>query len=419
MKAAFYGTVALLLSVSSLAAAEHSSDPPTALAQLLAEAETNNPEISAANHAWKAAQQKVPEATALPDPRFTVQQFSVGSPKPFAGYTNSDFAYIGIGASQELPFPGKRRLRGVAAAGEAESIHAQVAVTEATVRDAIKADYIQLAYLQQTLPLLEANKAELEQLISDATRHYEVGQGMQQDVLQAQIERTKLVRDVATHHERVAELQAHLKGLLHRDQESADIVTEPLHESPLMISDTDLIAMIRAGNPQVRASSQSAKAQNARLAAAKREDKPDFELGYMYQNTDRRYRDYYMLTLQMRLPRKQRINGQIAEAAEGLAESNDMLDAQLHQQMAESKQQYAKVVGDHEVLADYQEGIVPQSEAAYRATLNAYSSNREQFAHVVTSFLNVLNLRMDVLKTLADHELALARLETLTGASLR
>lgn len=419
MKAAFYGTAALLLSLTSFAAGQRSSDSPTPLVQLLNEGQANNPGISAADHAWKAAQQSVAQARTLPDPNLTVQQFSVGSPKPFAGYTNSDFAYIGLGASQELPFPGKLRLRGDAAAAQAESAHANVGVKEADVADAIKADYIQLAYLQQTLPILEASKAELGELIKNASLHYEVGQGMQQDVLQAQIERTKLVRQVAMHHEKVAELQANIKGLLHRDQASADIVTEPLLETPLRISDADLLAMIRTNNPQVLAETQFARGQDARLASAKREGKPDFDLGYMYENTDRRYRDYYMLTFQMRLPRKQRVNAEIAQAAEGLAESRDALDAQVQQQMANTQQEYAKVKGDEEVLIDYREGLVPQSEASYRATLSAYSLNREQFAHVVSSFLNLLNLRMEALQTLADHEMALARLETLTGASLR
>lgn len=419
MKAALYGTAALLLSVSSFAIGQQSSDSPTPLAQLLSEGQANNPEISAADHAWKAAQQSVAQARTLPDPNFTIQQFSVGSPKPFAGYTNSDFAYIGVGASQELPYPGKLRLRGEAAAAQAEAVHAEVGVKQATVADAIKADYIQLAYLQQTLPILEASKAELGELVKNASLHYEVGQGMQQDVLHAQIERTKLVREVAMHHEKVAELQAHLKGILHRNQASADIVTEPLVETPLRISDADLLAKIQRNNPQVQADTQVALEQDAKLASAKREGKPDFELGYMYENTDRKYRDYYVLSFQMRLPRKQRVNAEITQAAENVAESRDALDAQTQQQMVEAKQQYEKAKSDGEVLTDYREGLVPQSEASYRATLSAYSSNREQFAHVVSSFLSLLNLRMEVLQTLADHEMALARLETLTGASFR
>src|SRR6185312_9126354 len=92
----------------------------TPLSQLLAEAAANNPQISAADHGARAARQVAPQVSTLPDPTFTYQQFSVGSPKPFAGYTNSDFSYIGIGASQELPYPGKLRLRGQVASRDAD-----------------------------------------------------------------------------------------------------------------------------------------------------------------------------------------------------------------------------------------------------------------------------------------------------------
>src|ERR1700726_872439 len=84
---------------------------PTPLSQLLAEAQANNPQISAANCGVRAARQMAPQVTTLPDPKYTYQQFSVGSPKPFAGYTNSEFSYIGVGAAQELPYPGKLGLR--------------------------------------------------------------------------------------------------------------------------------------------------------------------------------------------------------------------------------------------------------------------------------------------------------------------
>src|SRR5205085_5737366 len=77
---------------------EPTATSATPLSQLLAEAEANNPQISAGSHAALAAKQMAPQVTTLPDPRFTYQQFSVGSPKPFAGYTNSDFAYIGEAA---------------------------------------------------------------------------------------------------------------------------------------------------------------------------------------------------------------------------------------------------------------------------------------------------------------------------------
>src|SRR2546430_2077671 len=53
---------------------------PTPLSQLLAEGGANNPQISAADHGAQAAKQMAPQVTTLPDPKFTYQQLSVGSP---------------------------------------------------------------------------------------------------------------------------------------------------------------------------------------------------------------------------------------------------------------------------------------------------------------------------------------------------
>src|SRR4051812_28062661 len=121
-----------------------SENPPTPLTGLIAEAQNNNPEIRAAARAWKAATDVPRQVTTLPDPQFTVQQFSVGSPKPFAGFSNSDFAYIGFGASQALPYPGKLRLKGQVAERDADARHAQVDELRLSIAQQVKTAYFNL-----------------------------------------------------------------------------------------------------------------------------------------------------------------------------------------------------------------------------------------------------------------------------------
>jgi outer membrane protein TolC len=354
----FVAATLVLASAFPALGQEPTASAPTPLAQLLAEAEANNPQISGADHEARAARQMAPQVTTLPDPKFTYQQFSVGSPKPFAGYTNSDFAYIGVGASQELPYPGKLRLRGEAAERDADVQEAQVAVSKTNIADAVKADYIQLAYLQQTLGILRQNEAVLDQLIQDATAHYKVGEGMQQDVLQAQVSRTKIVREITMHHQQMWQIQAHLKGLLNRDQTSPEIVTEELSETLLKNSAADLLGLVRKNNPQIHVDTSAIQRQDAQLASARREGKPDFELGYMYENTDRKYRDNYMLTFNVTFPRKKRVNAEVAEAQEKLIASRQTLDAHLQQQLAQTQQLYVQASSDAELLKEYREGLV-------------------------------------------------------------
>jgi len=50
------------------------------------------------------------------------------------------------------------------------------------------------------------------------------------------------------------------------------------------------------------------------------------------------------------------------------------------------------------VVKEYREGLIPQSDAAYRATLSAYSTNREQFIHVLSYFTDVLALKLEYRK---------------------
>lgn len=419
MSVATSAAVTVVLAVAISAFGQAPTTAPTPLSQLLAEAEGNNSQIAAARDAWRAAKQVPRQVSTLPDPTFTYQNFSVGSPKPFAGYTNNNFAYIGIGASQEIPYPGKLKLRGEAAEREADVKNTAIHATAASVADAVKVDYIRLAYLQQTLGILGENERTLDQLIKDATAHYEVGQGLQADVLQAQVERTKIVREITTANQQLGDIEADLKGLLHRDQDSPDIVAEALRENPLTSDSASLLEMVRQHNPQIEVDASSVRAENAALASAKRDGKPDFGLAYMYQQNDRKYPDYYMFTFNIRLPRRGRVRAEVEEAAEKLAQSQDTLDAHLQEQLAQVKREYVTAKNDEELLQEYQQGLIPQSDAAYRSTLNSYASNRDVFTHVLLYFVNVLDMKLAAAQVLADHETALTHLETLTGATLR
>ena len=132
----------------SPAMAEHGG-VPVSLHDLVQEAEQKNPQIAASIHAWQASRNVPKQASALPETQLSVQQLSVGSPRPFAGYSNSDFAYIGFGASQDIPYPGKRELRGRVAEREADSMEAQTDSVRRIAVGNLKMVYFRLAQLSQ------------------------------------------------------------------------------------------------------------------------------------------------------------------------------------------------------------------------------------------------------------------------------
>ncbi|HEX3586713.1 MAG TPA: TolC family protein, partial [Candidatus Angelobacter sp.] len=264
------------------------------LATLVEEAQQKNPEIQAATHGAQAAGHAAKQTGALPDTQVMLQHLSVGSPRPFAGYTDSNFAYIGLGASQEFPWPGKRALRAQVAGAQAEAMGAQSGAVRRLVIEQVKMSYFKLAYLQSTLDILRRDDKLLSEMEQIAESRYRVGQGNQQEVLKAQLQHTRILQEITLHHREQGQLQAQLKQLLARAQDSPDIVTEPLRERTLPESASELLRQARENNPEINAREQLVKRAGLQTDLARKEFRPDFGLQYMYQNTDRKFRDYYM-----------------------------------------------------------------------------------------------------------------------------
>ncbi len=419
---------ALLLSVV-LAKATFAQEPAspharevTPLSELLAEAEKNNPQIEAARQAGQAAKQVPTQVSTLPDPQFNLQHLSVGSPRPFAGYTNSDFAYLGLGVSQDFPYPGKLRLKGDIAKRDADVVQHQFESVRRSILAGVKSAYFQLAYLSKTLGILESDGELLQQVEKAADARYRSGMGNQQDLLRAQLEQTKLLREVTMHHLEVAKLQAQIKQLLNRAQSSPDIEPSELPETPLPYTFEELLSATKAQNPEISGAEKMVERQKLQVDLAHKDFYPDFNVQYMWQRTDpTQFRAYYMLSFGVRVPiyrgRKQR--PELAQAEAELNRSRSESEVQSQQVAFELRREYETAQKTADLLKIYREGLLPQARAEFQAGIAAYQNNRQDFQALLASFLDVLHLDEEYWKSIAERETALARLEQLTGLSSR
>jgi cobalt-zinc-cadmium efflux system outer membrane protein len=396
--------------------------PVTPLSELLAEAEKNNPQIEGARRGWQAAKQVPTQVSTLPDPQFNLQHVSVGSPRPFAGYTNSDFAYVGLGVSQDIPYPGKLRLKGEIAKREADVSQQQIETVRRTVLAELKAAYFGLAYLSKTLTILEQDGELLKQVEQAADARYRSGMGTQQDLLQAQLQKTKLLREIAMHHLEVGKLEAQIKQLLNRPQDSPDIEPSELTETPLVQTYAELLTAAQVQNPEIAAAKKMIEKESLQVDLAHKDFYPDFNVQYMWQRTDpTQFRAYYMLSVGLRVPiyrgRKQRPEFAQAEAEKLRAGS----ELQVHSQQvaAELRAQYVLAQQTSELLKIHRGGLSPQSRAEFQAALAAYQSNKQEFQALLTAFLDVLHFDEEYWQNVSEYETAIARLEQITGLALR
>ncbi len=388
----------------------------TPLAALIAEAERNDPAILAAEDAVRAGAEVPAQAGALPDPHFMVQQFAVGSPRPFAGYTNSDFAYLGLGVSQEFPYPGKRRLRSAVAERETDVLKEGAEIVRREEIEKLKEAYYRLAYLQQLLSIHHRHDALVQQMAAAAEIRYRAGQGNQQDILRAQLERSRVLRDLSRVEQEAGEAQAELKRILHRSQDSPDIATEPLVLTEFAPQRETLLMRAREADPNVRERAEMVRKGQAAVDLARREFRPDFGLSYMWQRTDPAdFRAYYMFTFDVNFPRRKPRQAALAEAEINVERARRQQDAQEQAALAEVKKQIVDVEASDEQARIYREGLIPQAWATYEAGMAAYESGREDFQTLLSSVMDVLNLELEYQQTLLAHQLGIVRIERLTG----
>jgi outer membrane protein, heavy metal efflux system len=395
---------------------------PVKLADLLAEAERGNPQVQAARFGWDSAKQIPTQVSTLPDPQVVLQHVSVGSPRPFSGYTNSDFAYVGLAISQDLPYPGKLRLRGEIAKKDTDVIQQKYESVRRAILAEVKMAYFKLGYLAKRQTILAEDGQLLQQVEQSAESRYRSGMGNQQEVLQSQLERTKLLREIAMNQLEAGKVQAEIKQLLNRPQSSPDIETIELSETTAAYTYDQLLAAANSNNPEIAGVQKMVERQRLQVDLAKKDFYPDLNLQYMWQRTDpAQFRAYYVVTLGVRIPiyrgRRQQPELVQAEAEQNRAKSEH--EAQIQQIAFQLRQQFLEAEKSAELLKIYSEGLIPQARAELQAGLAAYQSNRQDFQALLASFLDVLKLDEEYWQTLSEHEMALAQIEAVTGLSLR
>ncbi len=107
---------------------------------------------------------------------------------------------------------------------------AQITVAPAVLTHDIKAAYLKLAYLHQISPLFEASRNTLEQVIQTESAPYRTAQG-QADVLKAQLERTKLIREITMHHEDIGQADTWSSGQMNKPKNSMTKFTSGLTDA--------------------------------------------------------------------------------------------------------------------------------------------------------------------------------------------
>lgn len=409
---------ALLLVPISLASLWAQPDR-SELTDLLNEALNNSPEIRAAQKRYEAARQRPTQVSSLPDPMFSPGYNSSGRPWPGAGLGTEVTSNIGVMVSQEIPFPGKRKLAGDMAVKEFEAEWQQYQQAKLNVVARVKQAYFRRAYAFAAVDVLSRNLDLARKLLKITEVRYSVGRAAQQDVFKAQTQISILeTKRVQLEREKKAR-EAEINSLVNRTPGS------PLDRPPQLVaielpaSLQELYTSARENSPMLRRDEKMIQRAEVAVNMARKEYYPDFTLNGGYYNMGN-MPPMYMFRADFKIPlyyfRKQR--AAVTEQSQTLAQSRRTYEATNQGLHFRIQDDYLMAETSSQLVKLYGQTVIPQASLALESSLSSYETGSVDFLTVYMNYVTVVEYQMNYYEELQNLYLALARLEEMTARPL-
>ena len=397
-----------------LSAQARADDGVVTLKDLEQEALQNNPEIRMVDKKAESADEKSSLAAAMPDPMIGYMVQNVGAPVAWS-VGKEDMSMQGIVFSQEVPFPGKLSTMGHAAGKMAEREHENAREMQLRVLAELRNAYYDYYLSYRSTEILAQTKDLMQNVQQIAETRYGTGQGMQQDVLRAQLEVLMLLDKIAEE-ERKTETQASMiNRLVGRDPLAPLGRPAELPRTTLEKSIGDLAAMAQSHSPLLQGKQRMVEQGEFEVSSRKKEFLPDLVLsGGWFTRGDKS--DVWQASVMFKVPLYfwNKSTGVKAANADLQSSRYDYSNAQLSV-LARVRELYATAKTSEHHLHLYETGIIPQASLALQSTTANYRVGKTDVFNLLDSNSLLLKYQLMEQEELATLHKTLSMIEELTG----
>jgi len=381
-----------------------------------------NAELRSQYERWRAALERIPQVTSLPDPVFSFSQF-VETVETRTGPQERRYSL-----SQTFPWFGKLDLRGSVAAGDAEERWQRVVAARLRVERNIQIAYFDYAYLAQSIRITGDVLELLKQLEPVVQQRIVGADGGQQDLLRLQVEIGRVENDLASFQKVRRSLSARLAAAMNlrrRDPLPLPELTEP--DLGRVVADTEgLLRRAERLNPELRELAERIRKNQDRRDLAGLQRWPDVTLGVDYFETGTALAptrgdgdDPFAFRVMFNLPiwggrysaAEREAEHQISAATQALSDRRTTLHADVEHaafQLDDAARQ----------LLLYRETLLPRARESLEVTRAAYRAGSSSFLDLIDSERALLEFETGYWRACRDHYQSKARLEALIGGEL-
>jgi outer membrane protein, heavy metal efflux system len=391
---------------------------PLSVDEAVAEALQSNPEIRASVRRLSFAQLKTTTARSLDDPMFMVRDWETPLSKPW----NLNQAQLMFSVQKTFVSKEKRDLRAKVAGDDAEAAASDLESIRQEVTAEVRKACADLMRNADERKLLDRQNALLKEALNVTLVQYTTGKVPQADVLRAQMALTRLDEQLIELDEERESARARLNTLLgRRPDEELEIAGNYVAPRDLpSIEELERQAILHrpelAGlRTQIAKSKDEGQATRSAM-------KPDFTaaLGYMLMPAGSASRNAYMAELTINLPwlNRDRHDGEAKQADAATAVTQAELEARTSAVFLEVRQAQIATLAAEKRVKVYRDTLLPQAEAAFKASTAAYQNNRAEFLTLIDSQNLLLEIQTAYYKASAAADTGVAELERSIGTQV-
>ncbi|HEX4121743.1 MAG TPA: TolC family protein [Verrucomicrobiae bacterium] len=408
-----------LVATATLAGFQIGAAPESlSLDTVVSEVLTNNPTLKAANAAFEAMRERIPQARAWPDPRLGFDQRIAR----FVSVAPNSFSDEKLMAEQTVPISGKNRLRGDAATAEAASAFEYFRRKQLDAVARARSAYFRLANSYKQLELNRKNSDLLKQFAEISRAKMATGARSQAEVLSADTELAKLDEAQFDFQREISEAQTELNVLMNRPPESPLGRPADLSFQPVDLSLPDLEGLALANRPELVIAQRKIEAAQARLKAARNERIPDPS----FRVEGERYNDAGQVISELDagfsidLPwfNRSKYRAEIQENKKLLEAAQQELEAVRSETLGMVVDQFYRVETFHHHTELYLAKLLPLAHESVNAQRVDYQSDTGGFLEILTAQETAQDVESMYWDHLMHYKTALAELESLIGTDL-
>ena len=385
---------------------------------LVEEALRNNREILAAQKRYEAARQRPSQASSLPDPTVSVGYTSNGGPWPVAGIGREATSNAGIAISQEMPFPGKRKLRGEIAGKEADAEFDQYLSVRLNVVSRLKQAYHELHHSTTGIAFVKRYQDVLRNILRISEARYAVGRAAQQDVFKAQTQFSIFETQLLRYEQERDSKEIEIGALLNWPGAGRIEVPEDMAAGELRVTLDDMLAHARTQAPALAREQKMVEQSELAANLARKSYYPDYTVSGGYFNQGG-LPPMWQFRVDFKLPAwlgKQR--AEVSERVFTASQARHDYEAADVGIQASIREQYTLAATARKLVELYQKSVIPEAQLALESSVASYQTGALDFLSVFSNFMNVVEYELMSHEEVMQFHVALAKLEELTGMEM-